>query len=607
MIKKTIQLKLFTSYSLLIIAIIIIFISIFYVYTSSALKSKASESIQQASNYISAQVDEELENMDRAARQVVFSNSVKEDFFSYCSTTDNVALFLIQRELFGSLYSIFGSSVPPIRQMNLFNLNGDFIGVGTSSSAKKVSIDKISSISWVDSTLNQNGRLYITAPHKDDWSDSGDNVISLLRTFTDTLTLSKKVIVEVQQYAHVIPRAISSVMGNYEGTKKVYVFDSKGNTVYSSTASDNSLPLLYWNAIQGSNKKADTFMLDNPMVTDKEIMAYTVSDYSGWSVAVVESQNSLLKPVVFFGNITILAGIGILLLTLLVSFLVARGLTIPIKQIHRSIRSLDLEVLAPPARHSLSGGFNELEELNIAFRDMCSRLESSLAEVVSSRSHEIQARMLALQSKMNPHFLYNTITTISALAEKTDQCDIVQICQDLSSMLRYILSDTSKQVSLEEEINYTICYLNLMCKRYKDHLQYEIDIPEDMKSIKIPKLIVQPLVENCIKYGIDVRPPWKINVKGRLLNDIWELSVYDNGQGFQSEKLLEIDSKLNDFSINDGITNASLEGIGLVNIYTRLKLLYGDKTIFEISNLAEGGAMVKLGGATQKEASDFER
>lgn len=598
---KTIQIKLFTSYSILIIAIIVIFISVFYFYTSSALKNRASESLQHTCNYISAQLDEEIENMDRAAKQIIFSNSIKEDFFRYCSVSDNTELLLVQRELFKSLYSTLGPSVPPIRQINLFNLEGDFIGIGNSSSTNKISAEKIGSVKWINDTLEKNGRFHITASHKDDWSDSGADVISLSRTFADTPTLSKKGIVEVQQYSNVIPRAISSVLGRYTETKKVYVFDLKGAVIYSSETTAGLSPGFYWNSIQERDNAANTFILDNPSIDGKEIMAYKLSDYSGLTVALIESQKSLLAPVVAFRNITVLAGIGILLITLLVSFLVAKGLTVPIKQIHKSIRSLSLEALSPSSQQSLSGGYNELEELNIAFRDMCSRLESSLAEVVSSRSHEIQARMLALQSKMNPHFLYNTIATISSLAEKKGQDDIVQICQDLSSMLRYILSDTSKLVRMEEEINYTLCYLNLMCKRYKNHLQYEIDIQEEMKDIKIPKLIIQPIVENCIKYGIDVVPPWKISIKGELHNDVWEVSIRDNGQGFKPERLLEIKRKLSEVNTDSNISGASLEGIGLVNIYTRLKLLYGRKTIFEPDNLPEGGALVKLGGSVEKE------
>ncbi|MGI6778555.1 MAG: sensor histidine kinase [Acetivibrionales bacterium] len=604
---RTIRSKLFIIYSLLILAIIITFITAFYIYASTVLKDGASESIQQASKYVCAQIDEEIKNMDRAAKQVIFSNSIKEDFFRYCSATENDVLLPIQRDLYRSLYSILGPSVPPIRQINIFNLDGCFIGIGNSSSTQKVSAEKINNISWIKNTIKNNGKFYVSSPHIDDWGDFSENVISLSRTFADTLTLSEIGIVEVQQHYSAVPRAVNSVVSQGHKSKRVFIYDAYGTVIYPLEPATNNSAGLYWDIIQSSAEAFNTFTFSNPITQDKEIIVYTTSDYSGWIIAVVEPQSSLLSPVTSFRNILFLAGIAIILMTLLVSFFVAQGLSIPIKRIHQSIKSLNLETLAASQQDNLTIGLNELEELNIAFRDMRNRLEKSLAEAVSSRSHEIQARMLALQSKMNPHFLYNTIATISIMAEKNGQEDIVQICQDLSGMLRYILSETSEPVRLIDEITYTKYYLSLMSKRYKDNLQYFIDIQEEMKDIKVPKLIIQPLVENWIKYGIDVTPPWKINIKGRLCNNIWEVCVFDNGKGFSHEKLSIIRQKLSNINTDESLNSSNLKGIGLINIYARLKLLYGDNVIFDIYNLPDSGAVVRLGGIARKEEMFVEK
>jgi len=119
-----------------------------------------------------------------------------------------------------------------------------------------------------------------------------------------------------------------------------------------------------------------------------------------------------------------------------------------------------------------------------------------------------------------------------------------------------------------------------------------------MLNLNVPKLIIQPLVENCIKYGLNTEPPWKIRITGRLLSENWVVSVTDSGSGFAPEKLDEIRHKLSNSDINStNLPEVSHGGMGLVNIYIRMKLYYGDSTIFDLKNVPEGGAVITIGGS----------
>ena len=137
--------------------------------------------------------------------------------------------------------------------------------------------------------------------------------------------------------------------------------------------------------------------------------------------------------------------------TLMVSYLIAQKVTVPIRRLYMSIKNLNLDTLGEHQDETLHSSLNELEVLNHSFLEMKDRLEQSLEETISSKSHEIQAKMLALQSQMNPHFLYNTLTTISIMAENGGNTDITEVCDSLSSMLRYISGDEPGLVTIQEE------------------------------------------------------------------------------------------------------------------------------------------------------------
>ena len=147
-------------------------------------------------------------------------------------------------------------------------------------------------------------------------------------------------------------------------------------------------------------------------------------------------------------------------------------------------------------------------------------------------------------------------------------------------------------------------YLECMKMRYGDDLIYDINIPEEMLDIKIPKLCLQLIVENSIKYATkSVRAPWTINVTGHMNEKQWEISVKDNGKGFSTEDLNELNEKIAYINETNTLPNLEINGMGLMNIYIRFKTLYHEKHIFRISNNATGGALVTIGGELNKDVT----
>ena len=198
---------------------------------------------------------------------------------------------------------------------------------------------------------------------------------------------------------------------------------------------------------------------------------------------------------------------------------------------------------------------------------------------------------------MNPHFLYNSLATISAMADEGMNEEVTRMCQTISRILRYISSDKEPLVSIKEDVAHAKDYLECMKMRYGDNLTYEIDIPDEMAELKIPKLCLQLIVENSIKFATkSVKPPWRIKMSGVMTGIYWEISVKDNGTGFSAEDLKEINEKIASINETDLLPDLEINGMGLMNIYIRFKTLYHGKHIFRISNNAEGGALVTIGG-----------
>ncbi len=597
---RSIQSKLFFSYSTLIVSIIAMFVISFYILTGIQLEKSTSESLHQLSSNISAQLDTELENMNSLSLKVLFSDPIKDLFFSNLYDESNINI-QGQREFNSIMYSITGPQFP-VYQINMFQLNGNFVGIGNKSMFAKISKAVLESNPWINESIRLDGNRLITIPHKDSWIPSDKTVVSLFRAFSHNWGEPVNSILEIQydfnKLKDIVDASYLSAGINSDSSKKVLIFDSSGKTIFPFTQDPqiNSEEKFYWDSIKINDMDTPTFTVKNPLTRDVEIVAYTLSDFSNWTVLVAEPEKLLMMSVAKFRNTVLLAGIGIILITLLISYSVSKGLTDPIKKIHKSIKNLSLQALPTKAPLQHDSGINELEELNLSFQEMCKNLTSSLEAVVASRSHEIQAHMLALQSQMNPHFLYNTLSVIGIMAENGNTQNIVKMCEDLSDMLRYISTDNSMPVTMKQELEYTQSFVNLMKHRYGEFLNIEINLPESLLAIPVPRLIIEPLVENCTKYGVNVVPPWNIVVEGKQLENRWTVTVKDNGQGFDEENLKAIHDKLSSINPNTDLPKLKLDGMGLLNIYIRLKLLYGDQTQFEVGNAPDGGAFVTIGG-----------
>jgi len=187
-----------------------------------------------------------------------------------------------------------------------------------------------------------------------------------------------------------------------------------------------------------------------------------------------------------------------------------------------------------------------------------------------------QARLQTLQMQLNPHFLFNSLHAISALVHKdADMAD--QMITRLSDLLRYALEGTDAQeVPLRQELDFLRRYLEIEQTRFGDRLAVGLEIAPETLDALVPNLLLQPLVENAIRHGIEPRAkPGRIELRAGCENGQLKLEVRDNGVGLSPDRKVE-------------------EGVGLSNTRARLKQLYGERHRFALSETPGGGLSVSL-------------
>lgn len=600
---RSIQSSLFFTYSMIIIVVFGMVVTPFYLWGADQLTKRGSEYMENLSYSIQQKLDLEIGSMDTYSMSVLYSNLVKDKFSKFISseaTADTPPPPLSADPNTEELREILIATIGPawdIQQINLYDFSGKVFGAGFDSRVLDASVQ---TMGWYQAVMALEGKKLITPPFTDKnfstvtLKKPTQKYMSLCRIFYDHYNRAQG-IVEIRQTYDKLFKNLTGGNSSTATNERVFIYDSSGNQIYPDTDGTQKPQASYFSYIRKQTSNQPPVKITNPNTRDTELVQSAFSDYTGWHTVIVASERQLLAPLYSFTRLMVLFAIVLLFLALLLSFFAARNFTIPIAQLHKAIQTMNL-LDRGSNQPELHGKINELVELNFAFQTMSVKAKKSLDDLLLSQKQEMQARMLALQSQMNPHFLYNTLTTISVMAEENMNGQIVEICENVSDLLRYISSDKSPLVTMETELDYTKKYLACMQMRYDSKLTYAIDIDPVLYGIEIPKLIIQPLVENALKYGIMVQPPWEIKISGARDHNSWHLCVEDNGSGFSDGMIRSLEAKMEEIRRTNLLPSLELEGMGLLNVYTRLFLSYGDNMIFRIGKSEGRGAAVTIGG-----------
>lgn len=301
---------------------------------------------------------------------------------------------------------------------------------------------------------------------------------------------------------------------------------------------------------------------------------------------------------------------GAIIFSVVAAWLISEGVYVPIKKLHnvtKEIAQRDLEVLVN------TRNANEIAELGNSFNIMIGKIGQLLDSKMTEHENLKKAEFRALQAQINPHFLYNTLDTIVWMAEARQNEQVVELVRALSSFFRISLSKGKDWISLRDELEHTRSYLTIQKIRYRDILDFTIDVEEELLGATILKLILQPLVENALYHGIkNKRNGGTISVRVRPFGiDRMLLQVEDDGIGITAAHLKQLRASLDEeiemadvaAGSQNGAPPAKLTtapakpattGFGLANVSKRIKLYYGKQYSIQLDSTYLFGTRVTV-------------
>lgn len=341
---------------------------------------------------------------------------------------------------------------------------------------------------------------------------------------------------------------------------------------------------------RGSTVAENEAILDNirgvSEVVEESVQDYMLFEVNQTEKQFKESQTQFTRLLIFY----------MILLPCVMAFsigaawVISSSIYLPIKKLHdvtATITRTDLEALV--TRENV----DEITELGISFNIMIGRIRDLLDAKVKEQENLKKAELKALQAQINPHFLYNTLDTIVWMAEANKTGQVIEIVRALSSFFRIALSKGQDWIPIRQEIEHVRSYLTIQKMRYRDILDYKIEVDEDILDGTILKLTLQPLVENALYHGIkNKRTGGTITVQARKADDnLVNIEVSDDGVGFTPSKLAQTQAAMND---DAGIISMQEGGFGLENVNRRIRLYYGKQYGLSVWSQYQEGTRVTV-------------
>lgn len=362
--------------------------------------------------------------------------------------------------------------------------------------------------------------------------------------------------------------AISGLCDQNSIGEKGYVFilNEDGNIVYHPQQQQLYNELQTENIDMVMNAESDTVITDNG--DQGKLYTLSRSEKTGWTVVACMNVGELLKNTRKAQSIYVLTAIVLVVVALWISSIIARMITSPLQKLRDSMAKVqegdfetaDVEI---PSE-------NEIGSLTKSFNVMTHRIEELMEQNVYEQQEKRKSELKALQSQINPHFLYNTLDSIIWMAEGKKHEEVVLMTASLARLLRQSISNEEELVPIWQEVEYARSYLTIQKMRYKDKMEFQIDVNPSITGIKIIKLVLQPIIENAIYHGLKYKESrGLLLVKGYEDGENVVLEVKDNGVGMDAETLEHI--------FEQHKVNYQSNGVGVYNVQKRLKLYYGNK------------------------------
>lgn len=429
---------------------------------------------------------------------------------------------------------------------------------------------------WYTEAIERGGASYVSSSHLQDVvAGSDDWVVSVSRAITAGSGDILGVLLVDLNYS-----LIEDLCANVDMGKQGYliVIDRSGSIIYHPE--QDGSPHISSEAISD-----DIWGRDNQVTvsTDQGNFVYisNYSDVTGWTVVGVVFEDEILHNRDNIFAFYVIIVLIFLAAAAILSAIICNALTAPLRKlvaVMEDTQSGNLE------RQSQIDSPREAAQLSDAFNEMLLRLNQSIRQHEKDQEERRQSEFKVLQAQVNPHFLYNTLDSIIWMAENGNSDGVVEMTAALARLFRSSISEAREIVPLSVEIANIRSYLTIQKMRYLEKLSFNIDVPDHLMTAQVPKLLLQPLVENAIYHGIKPKEsPGTITVEGYAEDEYLILEIADNGVGMTETQLENI--------LQSKPTSG---GIGISNVHNRIRLIFGEKYGLSYASTLGMGTAVRI-------------
>lgn len=364
-----------------------------------------------------------------------------------------------------------------------------------------------------------------------------------------------------------------------------YISNNEGRVIYGPTTDQlaEALPTEIYSRVE------DRSTQDVELDGQTYIMVSAEVPKINWNIITLIPESIFVADALSVSTTVFVTAIISLIIGIIMAAFVTDAMSRPIETLANEMDHIGLDNLNK--RVPVSGS-DEIAQLSKSFNLLLDKLGRSIEKEYELELKRQEAVIQVLQSQLNPHFLYNVLQSIGSMAMLNDVTEISTMATALGNILRYSINGDAF-ASVRDEIGHVSNYLLIQKIRYQERLHYYIDIPEYVQDVLLPRVSLQPIVENAIIHGFEQQQdPGTISIRGWMENNKLVIEVSDDGQGINSEQLSEINTYLEHG--NTKVASSECIGIGISNLNERLKLLYKPHGILKVESEHGIGTVVQI-------------
>jgi two-component system sensor histidine kinase YesM len=357
------------------------------------------------------------------------------------------------------------------------------------------------------------------------------------------------------------------------------LLDSGGRVITQTGTASFTKNNEYFQSVSVGFREEDRFALKGyKQFPSQYLMVWTNIAGSNWLLVEFTSWDHLVAGSAFMAKVLFSLGIASVLVLLLIFLFLNRKFTLPIFLLVQAMKQFP----AYSVENDLPTDYqNEFGQLFQGYRKLITRIEELYESLRVQYQKQKDSEIKTLQAMINPHFLYNTLDQLNWMAIKDRNDKMSRVLELTGRMLRIGLSNGESLIPLSEELTHIECYMQIQQIRLGEHISYSIDISEGIRGFLVPKMTLQPFVENCISHGFHGRSDGQIRIQGEVSAKELILSVADNGSGLREQHVTQFKPR-------------TKGGYGIRNVKERMDAFFNNNYCIDIRNREEGGTLATI-------------